>query len=40
MYARLCLIFSAVRDDRKIPPKKDDAQFDREEVRHASKNLL
>ena len=30
MYACLCLIFSAVRDDRKIPRKKADAQFDRE----------
>ena len=40
MYARLRLIFSAVSDDRKIPQKKADAQFDREEDRHASKNLL
>ena len=40
MYARLCLILSAVRDDRKIPQKQADAQFDREEVMHAIKNLL
>ena len=40
MYARLRLIFSAVRDDREIPRKKADVQFDREEVRHASKNSL